>query len=286
MQLLYQVDTIITYFYIRAKNNRDPGILLLFNNSAFMVSNGDMELRQALQNFASTAADIYLPGISIDTIIFGSHRGKLKILLLRFGDADTYSLPAGYIEKKEDIDDAAIRILHERTGLSKIFLEQFYVSGKSDRIPKQIFSEVFKNLNLTLPANNWFSQRFISVCYYALVDFEAAQIKTETIFSEIKWFDVKKLPPLLFDHHEIIKKALKRLQADLDHKLQESTLLPEPFTMAELQKLYEAVFQKKFVRTNFQRKLLATGRLERLEKKYSGKAHKAPYLYKFRKGGY
>lgn len=247
-----------------------------------MIANGDKELRQALQHFASTAADIYLPGISIDTVIFGFHGGKLNILLLRFGNADNYSLPAGYIEKKENIDDAAIRILNERTGLTQLYLEQFYVSGKADRISKQVITDAFKNLNLKLPANNWFSQRFISVCYYALVDFTAVQIRSESMFSEIKWFDVKKLPSLLFDHHSIIKTAVKKLQTDLDHKLPESKLLPEPFTMGELQKLYEAVFQKKFVRTNFQRKLLGSGLLERLEKKYSGKAHKAPFLYRFK----
>lgn len=248
-----------------------------------MTADGDKELRAALQQFALTAAATYLPGISLDTVIFGFHQGKLKVLLLRFGNADNYSLPAGYIEKKEDLDDAAIRILNERTGLTEVCLEQFYVSGKTDRTSKQVIADAFKNLNLKLPANNWFAQRFISVCYYALVDFMSARMLSGSMFSEIKWFDVKKLPVLLFDHNQIINTALKRLQMDIDRKLPESNLLPEPFTMGELQKLYEAVFQKKFVRTNFQRKLIGMGILERLEKKYSGKAHKAPYLYRFGK---
>lgn len=78
-----------------------------------------------------------------------------------------------------------------------------------------------------------------------------------------------------------VKKGLKRLRADLDEKLVGFRLMNETFTMADLQKLYEAVFDKKLVRTNFQRKMLSLNVLERLEKHYTGKAHKAPYLYKF-----
>ena len=104
---------------------------------------------------------------------------------------------------------------------------------------------------------------------------------TEVFFTEVKWFDVNKLPKTLYEHDAIIAKALKRLQADLDEKLAGSNLLSETFTMQQLQKLYEAVYQKKFVRTNFQRKILSMNVLERLEKQYGGGAHKAPYLYRF-----
>ena len=86
---------------------------------------------------------------------------------------------------------------------------------------------------------------------------------------------------MLFDHPSIIQKALWRLQSDLDDKLVGFNLMSETFTMNALQKLYEAVHQKEFVRTNFQRKMLSLNVLERLEKQYTGKAHKAPYLYRF-----
>jgi len=91
------------------------------------------------------------------------------------------------------------------------------------------------------------------------------------------------LPPLLFDHTTIIEKALSRLQSDMDQKLLSNNLLNEPFTMSDLQKLYEAVFQKKFTRSNFQRKMLKRDILARVGKKYEGRAHKAPYLYRFKK---
>ena len=135
----------------------------------------------------------------------------------------------------------------------------------------------------TIPHSNWFAQRFISVCYYALIDDTKVNPVTDNFFTEFKWFDVNKLPKVLYDHDIIINKALHRLQLDLDEKLVGFNLMSEDFTMAHLQKLYEAVYQKKFVRTNFQRKILSMNVLERLEKHYNGKAHKAPYLYRFAK---
>lgn len=96
--------------------------------------------------------------------------------------------------------------------------------------------------------------------------------------------DVHNVPELLFEHSFIIEKAKERLQDDLDKKLSQigKGLMNETFTMGELQKLYEAVYQRGFTRTNFQRRMLNLNIMERLEKKYNGKSHKAPYLYKFK----
>ncbi|HRI22387.1 MAG TPA: NUDIX hydrolase, partial [Panacibacter sp.] len=160
-------------------------------------------------------------------------------------------------------------------------LEQFYTSGNTSRAKEEVARELMQNMIGTIPNSNWFNQRFVSVCYYALIDDTKVNPVTETFFTEVKWFDVNKLPKVLYDHDMVIKKALKRLQADLDEKLVGSNLMGETFTMGQLQKLYEAVYQKKFVRTNFQRKILSLNILERLEKQYNGKSHKAPYLYRF-----
>ena len=182
---------------------------------------------------------------------------------------------------EENLDDAALRILQERTGLKNIYLEQFYTSGNINRSKEIVARELIQEMIGTIPHSNWFNQRFVSVCYYALIDDTTVNPVTETFFTEVKWFDVNKLPRVLYDHDAIINKALKRLQADLDKKLVGSNLMGESFTMGQLQKLYEAVYQKKFVRTNFQRKMLSLNVLERLEKQYNGKSHKAPYLYRF-----
>lgn len=243
----------------------------------------DTALKEGIKAFMRTAPLEYLPGISLDTVIFGFHNEKLKVLLLRFADTSYFSLAGGFIKKTEDIDIAALRILQERTGLKDIYLEQFYTSGSLKRFSDTIAQEVLEKMIGAFPNKNWFTQRFISVCYYALVDDTKVSPVTEPFFTEFKWFDVNKLPKLLYDHEVVIGKALKRLQADLDEKLVGSNLLEETFTMQQLQKLYEAVYQKKFVRTNFQRKMLSMNVLERLEKQYSGGSHKAPYLYRFLK---
>jgi ADP-ribose pyrophosphatase YjhB (NUDIX family) len=239
------------------------------------------ELRQMTVQFLQTAPDIFLPALSVDTVIFGFHNAKLKVLLSAIGDPPYYSLPGGFVRKDEDLDDAALRILQERTGFANIYLEQFYTSGKKDRSSEKILKDVMEKVVGKVPNLEWFSQRFVSVCYYALIDDTKVKPATQAFFTPFKWVDVSRIPKLIFDHNLIAKKALQRLQSDLDEKLVGFNLMSETFTMNELQKLYEAVYQQKLVRTNFQRKMLGLGVLERLEKHYNGKAHKAPYLYRF-----
>lgn len=242
---------------------------------------GDEELKKGIRQFLETAPDIYMAGVSVDTVILGFHNDKLKALMLRFGNTPYFVLPGGYILKEEDLDHAALRILRERTGLENIYLEQFHTSGNASRSREDIAKDLIQKLIGAIPHSNWFEQRFISVCYYALIDDTKVNPTIDGFFTEVKWFDINRLPKTLFEHDVIVARALKRLQSDLDEKLIGSNLMAESFTMNELQKLYEAVYQKKFVRTNFQRKMLNLGVLERLEKQYSGKSHKAPYLYRF-----
>lgn len=239
------------------------------------------ELKTGINNFLENAPQLYLPGVSIDTVIFSFVNDSLNVLLLRFRDTPYFVLPAGYIKKEEDLDDAAQRILEERTGLTNVYLEQFFTAGNNARVKDKFVVETLKKIGTDLSVNNWFEQRFISVCYYALVNETKVNPKIEPFYSEFKWIDLKKIPKLLYDHNLIIEKALCRLQSDLDQKLVGFNLMGETFTMGELQKLYEAVYQKKLLRTNFQRKMLSLQVLERLDKQYNGKAHKAPYVYRF-----
>jgi ADP-ribose pyrophosphatase YjhB (NUDIX family) len=251
---------------------------------AIMISThkiSSKELKQITRQFLETAADMYMPGLSVDAVIFGFHNDKLKVLLSYVGDPPYFGLPGGFVRKDEDIDDAALRILQERTGFKNIYLEQFYTSGKKDRSNEKMLKDIIEKLIGKTPESNWLRQRFVSVCYYALIDDTKIQPSTEILFGEFKWFDINRVPKLIFDHNLIIKKALATLRSDLDEKLVGFNLVGETFTMNELQKLYEAVYQEKLVRTNFQRKMLSLGVLERLEKQYNGKSHKAPYLYRF-----
>lgn len=241
----------------------------------------EAEIKAGILQFFDDAVKTYMPAISIDTVIFGFHDNKLKVLLLGFGDTGQYVLPGGHVKKEEDLDDAALRILKERTGMKNIYLEQFFTAGKHNRNNDATVMKTMEKLVGELPKNNWFQQRFVSVCYYALIDDTKVNPATEPFFSHFKWFDIKKIPRLLYDHNLIVKKALSRLQSDLDEKLVAFNMLNETFTMNELQTLYEAVYQTALVRTNFQRKMLSLNVLERLDKQYSGKSHKAPYLYRF-----
>ncbi|HET9825554.1 MAG TPA: NUDIX domain-containing protein [Chitinophagaceae bacterium] len=247
--------------------------------STAVISNS--ELRRLMLRFLETAPDIYLPALSVDTVIFGFNNAKLKVLLSTIGDLPYYALPGGFVRKDEDLDDAALRILQERTGFENIYLEQFYTSGKKDRSNEKLLRGLMEKEIGKIPNLDWFRQRFVSVCYYALIDYTKVHPAAQVLFTPFKWFDIGRIPKLIFDHNQIIKKALQRLQSDLDENLVGFNLMSETFTMNELQKLYEAVYRQKLVRTNFQRKMLSLGVLERLEKHYNGKAHKAPYLYRF-----
>ena len=224
---------------------------------------------------------LYMPGISIDCVIFGFHERQLKVLVLQFKSTDGYALPGGFIRKEEHIDDAARRILEERTGLKEIYLEQFHVFGVSERGRDDTHRKFSRANGIELEADHWLLQRFLSIGYYALVDFSRA-MPTPDVFSDTcQWYDLAGLPDLILDHNRIVQQALETLRLMLDNKLVGFNLLPETFTMNELQALYETILGKPLLRANFQRKMLSLEILERLEKKWTGKAHKAPYLYRF-----
>jgi 8-oxo-dGTP diphosphatase len=224
---------------------------------------------------------IFLPGIAIDTVIFGFHDKHLMVLLLQYKNTNSFALPGGFIMKQENGDDAAQRILRDRTGLADIYLEQFYTFADISRHDTSFMKGIMKARGLNPSKDHFLLNRFISIGYYALVDFTKAVPATDQLADECKWYDLKKLPPLIQDHEHIINKALLTLREDLDKKLVGFNLLPETFTIGDLQELYETVLDTKFLRTSFQRKMLGLGILKMVDKKMTGAAHKAPYLYKF-----
>lgn len=225
--------------------------------------------------------DKFLPSVSIDCVIFGFHAGQLKVLLINFKNTDIWALPGGYIRLEEDMDEAACRILLERTSVQDIFLEQFYTFGQRARVCRDLQQRIFDALSIPLSPDAWISQRFVSVGYYALVDFSKVIPNPDEHLEVCTWSSLNELPPLAFDHSDIVQKALTALQSRLDHNIVGFNLLPDTFTMAELQRLYETILGKKLLRTNFQRKMLGLEILERVEKRFTGGAHKAPYLYRF-----
>jgi 8-oxo-dGTP diphosphatase len=164
--------------------------------------------------------------------------------------------------------------------LSDIYLQQFHVFSEPDRSTKKINTQFLKNSGIELK-ESWMFERFITVGYTALVDFTKAALIPDSFSIDCKWFNIKEIPELILDHQNILDKALENLQLQLNYHPVGYNLLPEKFTMPELQKLYETILDRTLDRRNFQRKITGTGILKRLDETKKGVAHKAPYLYKF-----
>lgn len=232
----------------------------------------------------------FIHQLSIDSVIFGYKDGALKVLVPKLDlKENLWALPGGFILQDESIDNAALRILEERTGIRDIYLEQFRVFGEPNRINNIIFDELnilreelIEKGIFNIKSINWLSKRFVSIGYYALVDINKVTPQKTDFDSSIDWINIKDLPKLIMDHNEMVNYALETLRQNLDEKLIGFNLLPETFTMKEVQELYEAVYDKPLARNNFQKKILDMNVLERLEKKYTGAANKAPYLYRFK----
>ncbi|MGE4587098.1 MAG: NUDIX domain-containing protein [Mangrovibacterium sp.] len=222
----------------------------------------------------------FLRHISLDCVIFGFHDNQLKVLLIRMKYTREWGLPGGFIKHDETLEEAASRVLEERTGLKQIFLKQFYVFSDPQRSKANpgIQDLLVSGANIDL---RWFDHRFISVGFYALVDFSKVE-PTPDFFSDLcEWKAFNEIEQLILDHRQILDKALWTLRLQLNYQPIGYNLLPEKFTMPELQKLYETILGKKLDRRNFQRKILSFKILVRLGERKTGGAYKAPFLYQF-----
>jgi len=205
--------------------------------------------------------------VAVDCIIFGFDGSELKLLLIKRGfepQKGHWSLMGGFVEPGESMDEAANRILLNLTGLDKVYLEQLYAFGNPERDPLE---------------------RTISVAYFALLDLNKYTIQLSDQF-QAQWFPLKKIPKLIFDHHEMVKmaKAKLRYKASLHPILFE--LLPEKFTLPQLQSLFEEVYDTLFDKRNFSRKILSTGLLLKLAEKDKNSSKKGAFYYKLDKKHY
>lgn len=218
----------------------------------------------------------------MDCVIFGFHENELKVLLLKMKNMEKWALPGGFVKKDKDVDQEASSILKSRTGLENIFLHQFYLFGDVKRnttnhgqmlVDKEVIDPQFKA---------WFEQRFITVGYYALVEYAHVKApKPDNISQKCEWMSLNDLPELMLDHADILQKAHQTLKRELNYQPIGLNLLPDKFTMPELQSLYETVLEKKLDRRNFRRKMLGYDILVQTDERRMGGAHKAPILYKF-----
>jgi 8-oxo-dGTP diphosphatase len=235
------------------------------------------DLIQLIKN----GGQVFHPGLSIDCVIFGFHFNQLKVLLLRFTPKPQWGLPGGFIYQEEHLDDAANRILKERTGLDQIFLRQFKVFGDPARSDRSLFTNLMQREKIPISSDNWLLKRFLTIGYYALVEFSHVNPTPDSISMACEWWDLHQIPALILDHASILATALDTLRLQLNHQPIGYNLLPQKFTMPELQKLYETILDKQLDRRNFQRRMLGYGILKRLDERRAGGAHKAPFLYSF-----
>lgn len=206
---------------------------------------------------------------SVDCAIFGIDEGELKILLMERNERPFKkwkALPGNLVYDTEDIEGAAERVLYETTGLHKIYLEQFYCFGKIDRHPQG---------------------RVITVAYYSLIKTADASLHPITSFAKKAfWCPVDNLPQLAFDHKEIVQKALTILRHKIQYEPIGFELLPEKFTLTQLQHVYHAILETEMDKRNFRKKILSSGLLIELKDKQKGVAHRAARYYKFNKPRY
>lgn len=223
-----------------------------------------------------------LPSVAIDCVVFGFHDNELKVLLLKLKNVDLWALPGGFVHHDVDLEMEAHNVLEIRTGLNDIFLKQFYTFGSIERNdPSHPHMLVDKKI-IDKELFDWFNQRFISIGFYALVEYSQVKEPVPGPISEAcEWCSVNDLPPLMLDHQHILETAYETLKKELNNQPIGLNLLPKRFTIPELQSLYETILGKKLDRRNFRRKIMSFDILVSTNERRTGVAHKAPLLYEF-----
>ncbi len=216
------------------------------------------------QNFTNDIID----ALSIDCLIFGFQDSKLEILLVKHAEGiikGSWALPGGWVMYNENIDDAAYRILNELTGVHHLYLEQLHAFGDVERYP---------------------GKRVITIAYIALTKPENYQLIPGFTASDAKWVDVKKIRELPYDHKLILNAGLENLKRKVRYEPIGFNLLPEKFTLLQLQELYEAILDIKLDKPNFRRKIMNMNLLISCNEKQKGVSHRAAKLYRFDKEVY
>ena len=200
--------------------------------------------------------------LAVDCIVFGFDGQDLKILLIKRGfepEKGKWSLVGGFLNKDEVLEAAATRILNRYTGLDDIFMEQVATFSEIDRDPEE---------------------RIVSTAYFALINIAKHSQKLSQQFSA-NWFSIDQAPPLIFDHDKMVEAALKRLEIKAQTEPIGFELLPEKFTMRQLRKLYEAIWDVSLDKRNFINKIRSLNVLQKLDEKDKTSSRKGAFLYRF-----
>lgn len=203
--------------------------------------------------------------VAVDVAVFTVRDGALHVLLVETTGgpfAGAWALPGGLVRDDESLDAAAARELAARTGVGGVYLEQLYTFGRPDRDPHA---------------------RVVSVAYVALIPHGRGPARpAHPKYRRVAWCPVRKLPPLGYDHADVVRVAVARLRAKLQYTNLVYTLLAPAFTLSELQAVYEAILGRRLDRRNFRKKILASGLLVPLGRVRRG-AHRPAALHRFRR---
>ena len=205
--------------------------------------------------------------VSVDCIIFGFDKGSLKLLLLKrnFEPAKgSWSLMGGFVQDGESVDDAAKRVLAELTGLENVYMEQVGTFGEVDRDP---------------------GERVISVAYYALININEYD-RNLVQQHNAHWVEINEIPPLVFDHPQMVKQARIMLQKKASSEPIGFNLLPSLFTLFQLQSLYEAIYGEPLDKRNFRKRVADLNYIEKTDKIDKTGSKRGAALYKFNENAY
>ena len=208
------------------------------------------------------------PALTVDIVVFALDEEDLQVMLIERDlkpFAGQWALPGGFVRVEETLDEAARRELEEETGLKDIYLEQLYTFGEVKRDPRE---------------------RVVTVAYYALVNLEGHDVHASTDARNAAWFAVNDLPELAFDHSAILCAAHERLRGKVRYQPIGFELLPEKFTLRQLQHLYEVILDRDLDKRNFRKKVLAMEIVKETKEIEKDVAHRAAKLFRFDKRKY
>ncbi len=218
----------------------------------------------SVHNSPQFSGDI-IEDLSIDCIIFGFQGSKLQVMLVQHADGlikDQWALPGGFVTYNENIDAAAHRLLRDLAGVKDIYLEQLKAFGDADRYP---------------------TKRVITIAYYALTRRENYELTPGFTASDVRWFNIEDIRELPYDHGKILLFAWNNLKRKVKYEPIGFNLLPQKFTLFQLQELYEAILEVKLDKPNFRRKIKKMNLLIDCNEMQKGVSHRAANLYRFDK---